>query len=152
SAAIMEPRFDFDLAELATTARQAGDHFVLNGAKCFVPLADEAEIIVVLAQVTGSSALGAFVLERGTAGLSMSEREANMGLKALPSFEIGLDNVRVPAASRLGGEQLPDMTPFLNRTRIALAASAVGVSRAAFDYARDYAKERKAFGVAIAQK
>jgi alkylation response protein AidB-like acyl-CoA dehydrogenase len=71
-----------------------------------------------------------------------------MGLRALATYELSLANCRLPAAARLHG----DLTPILNRSRTALAALAVGVARAAFEYARDYAKERRAFGVAIAQK
>jgi alkylation response protein AidB-like acyl-CoA dehydrogenase len=73
-----------------------------------------------------------------------------MGVKALATYEVGLDKVQVPASARVG--DAAGITRILNRSRIALGALALGMGRAAFDYARDYAKERKAFGVAIAQK
>src|SRR5439155_263063 len=73
------------------------------------------------------------------------------GTEALDTFPVTLEGVRVPVRARLGGERA-NLQPLVDASRIAVAALAVGVARAAFDYARDYAKERRAFGVAIAQK
>src|SRR5437762_3137212 len=122
---------------------------VLTGGKCLVPLAARAEAILVYA--AAPDGLAAFVVEPGTPGLTVGERERNMGIKALDTFTLTLEGVRVPAAARLGGEGV-NLQPLVDASRIAVAALAVGVARAAFDYARDYAKERRAFGVAIAQK
>ena len=146
TAAVMEPRFGFDLNELATTAEQDNDEFVLNGTKCFVPLAAEAAYLLVYAK--GDTGITAFLLPQDTPGLNIGEREKNMGLKAVATYELSLDNCRVPASSQLQGA----IQPVLNRSRVALSAMAVGVARAAYEYAREYAKERKAFGTAIAQK
>ncbi len=146
TAAVMELRFGFDLNELTTTAEQHNDEFVLNGTKCFVPLAAEAAHLLVYAR--GDVGITAFLLPQGTSGLSIGERERNMGLKAVATYELSLDNCRVSAFSQLQG----DIQPALNRSRVALSAMAVGVARAAYEYAREYAKERKAFGTAIAQK
>jgi alkylation response protein AidB-like acyl-CoA dehydrogenase len=142
----MEPRFGFDVNELATTATRQGDGFVLNGAKCLVPLAAEAQYILVYARSEGE--LSAFIIPQGTPGFIITEREKNMGLKAVATYEITLENCHVPASARLAG----NLSTILNRSRVALASLAVGVARAAFEYARDYAKERRAFGAAIAQK
>src|SRR5262249_20652321 len=76
----------------------------------------------------------------------------NMGVKAIETCELALEDCRIPAAQRLGGDKGADFNRLLNYSRVGLAAMAVGVARAAFEYARDYAKERKAFGVAIGQK
>lgn len=146
TAAVVEPRVGFDPMRLATRAEKSGADFVLTGQKCFVPLAGDSEQFLVFAQ--DGEAPSAFVVERGAAGLSVGEREQNMGIKALATGELTLDAVRVPTAARLDG----DLAPTINRTRIALAALAVGVARGAYEFARDYAKERKAFGVPIAQK
>ena len=146
TAALMEPRFGFDVNELATTAEQQNGDFVINGTKCFVPLAADAAQILVYAR-TGND-LSAFLVPHGTPGLNITEREKNMGLQAVATYELSLDDCRVPASSQLQG----DLQPVLNRSRIALATMAVGVAKAAYEYAREYAKERKAFGVAIAQK
>ena len=155
SAALVEPRLDFDPAALETTATRQNGTYVLNGSKCFVPLAADAAYLLVYARTDGPEAgggVGGFLVEQGTVGLRVVEREKNMGLRALATHEIALENCRVPAANRLGGEAGCNVARLLNYSRVGLAAMAVGVARAAFEYARDYAKERRAFGVAIAQK
>jgi len=146
TAALMEPSFQFDVNELATTATRQNGQFVLNGSKCYVPLGATAEHLLVYAR--GEQGPTAFIVPRNSTGLSVAEREKNMGLKALATYELTLNDCRVPASAQLAG----DLKPLLNRSRVALAALAVGVARAAFEYARDYAKERRAFGVFIAQK
>ena len=149
TAAVVEPRFDFDTLRFATIATPKDGGFVLNGAKCFVPLAQDADTMLVLAQLGDTPA--AFLVERGAAGVTVGEREQNMGLKALATYEVGFENVQLPASARVGSDAA-SVERMLNHSRIALGALALGMSRAAYDYARDYAKERKAFGVAIAQK
>lgn len=164
TAAVVEPLLQFDLASLATTATPEGGGFVLNGRKAFVPLAADCDLLLVYARRTDHAnghdggvasayrAVDAFLVERGAAGLTVGPREKNMGIKALRTHELTLEGVRVGADARLGGDGGGDFAALMNRSRIALGALAVGVARAAFEYARDYAKERKAFGVAIAQK
>jgi alkylation response protein AidB-like acyl-CoA dehydrogenase len=155
TAALMEPRWDFDLTELATGARRDGSAFVLDGRKCVVPLAADAEAILIYAKSgcgRGFDGIDAFVVARDNPGLSISEREQNMGLRGLATYEVALDNCRVAAEARLGGDQGVDFSRLMSQARVAFAALAVGVMRAAFEYARDYAKERKAFGVPIATK
>ena len=150
TAALIEPRFDYDPSALATRAERRNGSYVLNGHKCFVPLAGEASPMVVYVDLNGQTQ--AFLVDKGTAGVVIGEREKNMGIKALPTFEITLDNCRVPAENRLGGEAGCDFTRLLNRSRVALAAMAVGVAKAAFEYSRDYAKTRIAFGEPIASR
>jgi len=155
TAALVEPRFDFDVAELTTAARRDNGAYVLNGTKCFVPLGADAEHVLVYAAEDGRAgldAVGAFLVNKGTPGLRVVEREKNMGLKGLATHEVALENCRVPAANRLGGDAGCNVARLVNCSRVGLAAMAVGVARAAFEYARDYAKDRRAFGVAIAQK
>jgi acyl-CoA dehydrogenase len=154
SAAVVEPRLDFDLAALATTARRDNGAYVLNGSKCFVPLGREADHLLVYARGDrdGYDGVSGFLIDKGTPGLTVLDREKNMGIKALATHELALDNCRVPAANRLGGDAGCNFARLMNESRVGLAAMAVGVARAAFEYARDYAKERRAFGVAIGQK
>lgn len=150
SAAIVEPRFDFDTTRYATTAKRQNGSWTIDGAKCLVPLAADAKTLLVFAQTDGGPA--AFLVDRGAKGLVVGEREKNMGLKALATHEVELRGVAVPANQRLGGEAGASLDATMNRTRIAQAALALGVARGAYDYAREYAKDRRAFGVAIAQK
>jgi len=155
SAAIMEPRFNFDVNAPATTMTREGDHYVLSGDKCFVPLGTQAKHFLVLAGLAngdGTVRPRAVIVDRETPGLRVGERENNMGLKALETTELVLDGCRVPPENVLDGAGEGATPLLINLWRVALAAMAVGVARAAYDYARDYAKERRAFGQAIAQK
>jgi alkylation response protein AidB-like acyl-CoA dehydrogenase len=146
TAAVVEPRFGFDINELTTTAVRHNGDVILNGGKCFVPLAAEAQHLLIYAR--SDDGLAAFLISPETPGLTVVEREKNMGLKALATYELALTDCRVPASAQLTG----NLSSLMNRSRIAIASLAVGVARAAFEYARDYAKERRAFGSAIAQK
>ncbi len=149
TAAFVEPRWDFDPTALGTRAVRKGGDWVLSGEKCLVPLARQAEAILVYASAPDGPA--AFVVERGAPGLTIGEREKNMGIRALETYPLALADVRIPADARLGRDGAA-LQPLIDASRVAVASLAVGVARAAFDYARDYAKERRAFGVAIAQK
>ena len=145
TAALIEPSFDFDPNALKTTAVKEGDSYLLNGAKTFVPYAAEAEAMIVYANLDGLTK--GFVVEKGE-GVTVSERLKLMSLDALPLYGVTFENVKVPVSNLLEG----DFAPILASMQVANAALAVGVARASFEYARDYAKEREAFGVKIAQK
>lgn len=154
TAAVMEPRIDFDLTALATVARKDGKSWVLSGQKCLVPLGSQAETFLVYAATDrsgGYSGVQGFFVERGAPGLVVGERERNMGLRGLDTVELALEDCRVAAESRLGEEVGCDFERIMDASRLALSALAVGVARSAYDYAREYAKERRAFGRAVAQ-
>jgi len=151
TAALIEYALDFDPLELKTTAKADGDSYMLDGEKAFVPFAKDAEAMIVYANLDGNTQ--GFIVPKGVAGLSVGEEaEKMMSLKALPTYRVKLEGVKVPKSNRLGGEEGHDFQPILAAMRVTLAALAVGVSRAAFEYSRDYAKEREVFGVKVAQK
>ncbi|HIE17107.1 MAG TPA: acyl-CoA dehydrogenase [Dehalococcoidia bacterium] len=150
TAALIEPRFDFDPYSLSTSARLDNGNYVLSGQKCYVPLAADAELLLIYASLDGQSQC--FIIERDTVGLDIGEREKNMGIKALATYELALKDCRVSKGNRLGAENGCDFARIMNCSRVALAAMAVGVARAAFEYSRDYAKERVAFGEPIAAR
>ena len=150
TAALIEPRFGFDPYSLSTVARPDGNGYVLDGKKCYVPLAAEADFLLVYAAENGSSQ--GFIIEKGTKGLEVGEREKNMGIKALTTYELSLKNCRVPKENRLGGPKGCDFNRIMDRSRVALSAMAVGVAKAAFEYSRDYARERVAFGEPISSR
>jgi alkylation response protein AidB-like acyl-CoA dehydrogenase len=153
TAALIEPRYDFDANELATTATLDGAEYILNGQKCYVPLAADADWLLVWAAEEGThGATQGFIISKGTPGLEIGEREKNMGIKALATYELVLNNCRVPKTNKLGGKVGCDFNRILNHSRVALAAMAVGVAKAAYEYAREYAKEREAFGEPIASR
>ena len=155
TAALIEPRFLFDPRNLSTAARRDGGDYILSGEKCYVPLVSNAELLLVYAADRGDEgATQCFIIEnpRDTGGITLGEREKNMGIKALATYELTLRDVRVPGTSRLGGEAGCDFTRILNYSKTALAAMAVGVARAAYEYALNYARERHAFGEPIASR
>lgn len=150
TAAMQEPGLQYDPRNLKTTAVLEGDHYLLNGKKSLVPLADTAETLLVYANENGQTQ--AFFVPAGTVGLEVGEREKLMGIKALPTFSINLSNVKVPVVNRLGGDEGIDIGLILNHGRVALGAAAVGLARAGYEYARDYAKQRVQFGEPIAHR
>jgi alkylation response protein AidB-like acyl-CoA dehydrogenase len=151
TSALIEFAFDFDPLALKTTASLKGEEYVISGEKAYVPFAKEAQAMIVYAALDGVTQ--GFIVGKGAAGLSVGdEAEKMLGLNALPTYRVKLDGVKVPKANRIGGDSGLDFERVLASMRVANAAAAVGVARAAFEYSRDYAKEREAFGVKIAQK
>ncbi len=151
TAALLEPGISFDPNDLKTTATAAGDKVKLNGVKAYVPQAEDAQWLLVYARSSESGAVEAYLVERGVRGVRVEKREKLMGVRALPAYRVVFEDVEVGLTCRLGGAVGIDYPALLNRQRVALAALAVGVARAAFEYARDYAKERVQFGKPIAQ-
>jgi alkylation response protein AidB-like acyl-CoA dehydrogenase len=151
TAALIEYAFDFDANDLRTSARSSGGDYTLNGEKAFVPFAKDAEAMIVYASLDGQTQ--GFIVPMGAAGLTIAdEREMLMSLNALPLYRVKLENVKVPASNRLGGASGHDFELVLASMRVASASAAVGVAKASFEYSVNYAKEREAFGVKIAQK
>jgi acyl-CoA dehydrogenase len=150
SAALTEPRLKWNPRALETTAVAEDGQYVLNGVKALVPFADSAELFLVYAAENGKAQ--AFLVPAGAEGLAVGARERTMGVGALPLFRLELNGVRVPAGNKLGGEQGIDFSLLLNHSRVALGAAAVGVARAGYEYAREYAKQRVQFGEPIAHR
>ncbi|MFN8446593.1 MAG: acyl-CoA dehydrogenase family protein [Caldilineaceae bacterium] len=150
TAAIIEPVYHFDPAQLATTATKEEEEYVISGRKTYVPLAKAAELFLVYAQENGLTQ--AFLVPANLPGVKVGERVTLMGARALEVYTVDFENVRVPATSRLGGRKGIRVQQLLTVSRIALAALAVGQAQAAHEYALNYAKERTAFGEAIAQR
>jgi acyl-CoA dehydrogenase len=146
SAAVVEPWLGFHFTKMRTTARRDGNDWVIDGEKCQAVNAASAPHVVVYAAT--DDGIGAFVVAAGTPGMTVGEREKNLGLHALELHGVRFEGCRVPASARLGG----DATALLRRSRVAQSAMAVGVAKASLDYAITYAKDRDAFGVKIAQK
>ena len=145
-SAFIEPVFNFDPNDLKTTAVLEGSEYILNGVKTYVPFAEIQKGMVVFASLAGQTK--GFIVPTGSSGLRISGRIKLMSLNAVPLYEVTFDNVHIPAGNLLPG----DFEPVLAAMRVTNAALALGVARAAFEYSRDYAKERDAFGVKIAQK
>jgi acyl-CoA dehydrogenase len=155
TAALMEPRITFEPTDLHTTVEMNKETMILNGTKCMVPLADQAEHLLVYATMAkggGAAAIEAVIVDKDTPGLTIGPREKNMGFKSLPLFPVTFKDVEVPKSRRLGGHRGINFMRLLNLSRANLCAMAVGVSRASNEYAIKYAKERVAFGEPIASR
>jgi acyl-CoA dehydrogenase len=150
TSALIEPQFDFDPNELNTCAVKNGKGYLLKGEKIYVPFASEAQATLVYAQYDGKTQ--GFVVPKGAEGVEIVERQKLMGINALPVYKVKFNDTPVSLENRLGGEAGFEFVPILDASRLGLAAMAIGLSRAAFEYARDYAKERDVFGVKVAQK
>ncbi len=150
TVAINEPRFQFDPVSLETKAQKKDGKYILNGKKCFVPMAKDSGHVLVAADVDGKMDL--FVVEGSNPGFKIGDREKNLGLYALETYPVALENCEVSAEDRIGGDKGCDYSRFLQKTRIAMSAIGTGISRASFEYARDYAKERVQFGEPIASR
>lgn len=150
TAALIEPVYQFDPADLATTAEKQGDSYRLTGQKSYVPLAHEAEHFLVYAKE--NNVTQAFIVPAAATGIKIGERTMLMGVKAFGVYAVDFQQVRVPVANRLGGSKGIRLSRLLTVSRMALAALAVGQARAAYEYALAYAKERTAFGEPIAHR
>ena len=150
TAAIIEPVFQFDPAELKTTAEKSADGFLINGKKTLVPLASDAEIFLVYATEKGTTQ--AFIVPGDAPGVTVGQRVDTMGIRALAMYEVDFVNVQISKKNRLGGLKGIRINRLLTVSRISLAALAIGQARAAYDYALAYAKEREAFGEPIAHR
>lgn len=150
SAALIESEFDFDPWDLKTTARLDGEQYVIEGEKAYVPYALEANHLIVYAGLEGKPQ--GFIATQGSGGLVVEDRQKLLGIHALPVYRVCFNGVRVPRGNRLGGAEGHDFGAILDAQRIATAAMGVGLSRAAYEYSRAYAKDRDVFGVKVAQK
>jgi len=154
--ALHEPRFTFDPCALETTAERRGANRVLRGEKRLVPMGARASHFLVLARGErgpGLANLEAFILPRDAPGLRVhDEGDTTIGFQAMSWGRLTLDGVEAPPAWKLGGDSGIDGRRLIASLRVGGAALAVGLSRAVLDACVPYAKERVAFGQAIAKK
>ena len=153
--ALTEPGAGSDAGAVATAAVKDGDDYILNGTKCFITNGGLADIFVIFANArksAGIRGLTAFIVEKGTPGFSIGKEEHKMGIRASNTCELVLEDVRIPAANRLGreGEGFKLAMKTLDAARPFVGAVSVGLCQAAFEQAAKYAKERVQFGKPIA--
>jgi acyl-CoA dehydrogenase len=155
SFCLTEPEAGSDVGSMRTRAVRKGDKYVINGSKVFITNGSHASWYTVYAKTDpdkGHKGISAFVVPRDTPGVSVMKKEDKLGQRASDTAQIQFEDVEIPAEYLLGEEnhgfRLAMMT--LDRTRPGVAAMGVGIGRAAFEFARDYSKERIQFGVPIA--
>jgi alkylation response protein AidB-like acyl-CoA dehydrogenase len=152
--ALTEAGSGSDAAAMRTTAVRDGDEWVLNGAKSFITHGTSADTLVIMAvtdRARGAKGISAFVVERGTPGLRAGKKEDKLGMRASETTEVLLEHCRVPADHLIGeeGQGFIQTLQVLDAGRIGIAALAVGLAQGAYECARQYAFERRQFGVAI---
>jgi butyryl-CoA dehydrogenase len=153
--ALTEPEAGSDAAALRSTARRDGDHYVVNGSKVFITNGTHADVAIVFASIDPEKkhkGIGAFLVPTDTPGFSRGHHEYKLGVQASGTTQLYFEEMRVPAAWRLGGEGdgFKIAMGTLDGGRIGISAQAVGISQGAFEAALAYAKERKQFGRPIA--
>ncbi|WP_432013024.1 acyl-CoA dehydrogenase family protein [Streptomyces cucumeris] len=148
--ATTEPGSGSDAASIRTTARRTGTGYVLNGQKAWISNAGTARSFVVFAKTDPtqrSKGVSAFLLDADTPGLTVGEPMRKMGQRAIVCREVFFSDVEVPEENRLGdeGQGFRGLMRTFDISRIVLGAAAVGAARAAYEYARDYARTRVQF-------
>ena len=154
SFCLTEPDNGSDSVAMRTSYRREGDSYILNGTKCFVTNGQEASVFIVFATKDRSlkaKGVSAFIVEKGTPGLTVGKHEDKMGLRLSNTTDVVLEDVKVPADCLLGeeGKGMHIALAGLDEGRLNNAAIATGICQAALDAAVDYAKQRKSFGVPI---
>jgi butyryl-CoA dehydrogenase len=153
--ALTEPMSGSDASEMKTVAVARGDEYVINGAKNFItngPQADAVLLFAVTDRTKGHKGISAFLVSAEAKGFSRAKPDEKVGIRASGTCSLFFEDVVVPKSARLGaeGEGFKIAMATLDGGRIGIAAQALGIAQAAFDAAKAYAKERKAFGKPIA--
>ena len=154
--ALTEREAGSDTSGIMTTATRIGNHWVLNGAKCFITNGDVADIIIVWATVDkslGNEGITAFLVEKGTPGLSVGRIEHKLGMRGSSTVELFFNDCHIPEENLLGevGKGLRSALGGLDVGRLSIAGQAVGIAQAALEASVAYAKERKQFGQTLAE-
>jgi alkylation response protein AidB-like acyl-CoA dehydrogenase len=168
---VTEPQAGSDVRSLRTRAVREGDEWILNGTKVFITNGSVADIFIIVATIDpelGHRGQASFIITKDDPGISAGKKERKLGIRASNTTEVILDDCRIPVDRVLGGvERLESKLDKARKgessgrtsaalrtfevTRPSVAIQAVGIARAALEFAIDYAKERKAFGVPISQ-
>ena len=150
--ALTEAAAGSDVAANRMRARRDGDEYVLDGSKRFITHGSIANVLTVFAltdpEAGGRNGMSAFIVETETLGFAAPRVEHKMGIRGSPTAELTFDGVRVPEANRLGeeGHGFKIAMATLDRSRLSIAAQAVGIAQGALDVAIDYAGDRSQFG------
>ncbi|MCG2675563.1 acyl-CoA dehydrogenase family protein, partial [bacterium] len=152
--AITEPEAGSDASAMQTTAVKDGDHYVLNGTKCFITNGGEAEIYTIIAMTDkkkGARGASALIVEKGTEGFTFGKKEDKMGIRASATRELVFSDCKVPKENLISREGMGFIVAMktFDSSRPGIGAQAVGIAQGALDRAIDYARERKQFGHSI---
>jgi alkylation response protein AidB-like acyl-CoA dehydrogenase len=154
SYALSEREAGSDAAAMRTKAVMDGDHWILNGTKCWISNAGISTYYTVMAVTEpdrGARGISAFVVHKDDPGFSVGAKERKLGIKGSPTCEIYFDNCTIPAGRMIGepGTGFKTALATLDHTRLTIGAQAVGVAQGALDQALAYTQQRHQFGQAI---
>ncbi|RDY60606.1 acyl-CoA dehydrogenase [Flagellimonas nanhaiensis] len=151
---LSEPEAGSDATSQKTTALDKGDHYVLNGTKNWITNGGTAEVYLVIAQThldKGHKGINAFIVEKGMEGFEIGPKENKLGIRGSDTHSLMFNDVKVPKENRIGedGFGFKFAMKTLAGGRIGIAAQALGIAAGAYELAKKYSKERKAFGTEI---
>ncbi|MFH1260050.1 MAG: acyl-CoA dehydrogenase family protein [Elusimicrobiota bacterium] len=151
---LTEPQAGSDAGATQTTARRDGDDYILNGTKCFITNAGEAEVYTVIAMTNkskGSRGASAFIVEKGTPGFTFGKKEKKMGIRASATGELIFQDCRLPAKNMIGKEGHGFIVAMktLDASRPGVAAQALGIAAGALEESVQYSRQRLQFGKPI---
>ena len=154
SYCLTEPEAGSDAANLKTSAKRDGDHYVLNGNKAFISGAGNSHVYVCMVRTGGPGPTGisCIVVERGTPGLSFGKQEVKLGWHSQPTAMVIFDNCRVPTENRIGPEGIGFKIAMagLDGGRLNIGACSIGGAQFCLDRTIEYMRERKQFGARLA--
>ncbi|MYN18661.1 acyl-CoA dehydrogenase [Rugamonas sp. FT107W] len=158
SFALTEPGYGSDAGSLTTSAVRDGDHYIINGTKRYITNAPEAGVFTVMARTDatrkGPGGVSAFIVERGTPGISLGKKDRKMGQQGAHTCDVIFENCRVPASCIIGGKEgqgFKTAMKVLDKGRLHISAICVGVAERMLEDALRYAMERQQFGQPIAE-
>ncbi|WP_422860899.1 acyl-CoA dehydrogenase family protein [Flagellimonas sp. S174] len=151
---LSEPEAGSDATSQKTTAFDKGDHYILNGTKNWITNGNSAEVYLVIAQTDiekGHKGINAFIVEKGMEGFEIGPKENKLGIRGSDTHSLIFNDVKVPKENRIGedGFGFKFAMKTLAGGRIGIAAQALGIAAGAYELAKKYSKERKAFGTEI---
>ncbi|MEW6774006.1 MAG: acyl-CoA dehydrogenase [Bacteroidota bacterium] len=151
---LSEPEAGSDATSQKTTAEDKGDYYLLNGVKNWITNGGSASVYLVMAQTDkekGHKGINCLIVEKGMEGFTVGPKENKMGIRASDTHSLMFNNVKVPKANRIGedGFGFKFAMKTLSGGRIGIAAQALGIASGAYELAKEYAKQRKAFGKEI---
>lgn len=154
SYCLTEPGSGSDAASLRTSARDDGDHYILNGSKAFISGGGVSDLYAVMVRTGGEgpSGVSCLLVEKGTPGLSFGANEVKLGWKSQPTAQVNFSDCAVPKSNLLGaeGQGFKIAMAALDGGRLNIGACSLGPAQACLDHALAYMKERKQFGRPIA--
>ncbi|SHL71144.1 isobutyryl-CoA dehydrogenase [Roseibium suaedae] len=155
SYCLTEPGSGSDAASLRTSARDDGDHYIVNGSKAFISGGGVSDVYVTMVRTGGSGPEGisCLVIDKDTPGLSFGAQEVKLGWKSQPTAQVNFEDCRVPKANRLGneGDGFKIAMKGLDGGRLNIGACSLGAAQTCLERATAYLKERKQFGKALAE-